>query len=274
MDPVIANLTLYGNVRWRSGQADQGIDCGPGRQTHQTNQTKRRLRRCAMVWYKRLIVRVPVTGGPTMTGKNHSVVPKNTERRTTKPQAAKPAAADPEEAPVSSRVAAAALAQTSNPQKQRSCFEAAMKLFHARQFREARELFVSAAGGTERDVAQRSRLHISMCDRRLEQAPVNLLSAEDYYNYGVALINTRNVTEARVHLEKALEISPDADHIHYALALALALGGDHVHAFESLKRSIELEPRNRIIARQDQDFAPLARQSPFDALLYPEKKGW
>jgi tetratricopeptide (TPR) repeat protein len=209
-----------------------------------------------------------------MTGKNQSAGPKMTERRLPKAQAAKAGASGSEDAPVSSRVAAAALAQSADPRKQLSSFEAAMKLFHVRQLREARELFVTSAGGPERDVAQRSRLHIAMCDRRLEQAPVNLLSAEDYYNYGVALINTRNVAEARIHLDKALEISPDADHVHYALALALALGGDRIGAYESLRRAIELEPRNRIIARQDQDFGPLAHQPPFDALLYPEKRGW
>jgi tetratricopeptide (TPR) repeat protein len=208
-----------------------------------------------------------------MADKNKTPVSKNTERRMTKPQATKPVRSDPGVSPVSSRVKAAAMAQSSSPQKQRGNFEAAMKLFHARQLRDARELFVNAAGGPERDVAQRSRLHIAMCDRRLEQAPVNLLSAEDYYNYGVALINTRNVTEARVHLEKALEISPDADHVHYALALAQALGGDPIRAYENLRRAIELEPRNRIIARQDQDFGPLSHEPPFDALLYPEKKG-
>jgi tetratricopeptide (TPR) repeat protein len=209
-----------------------------------------------------------------MTGKNQSPAPKSAERRIIKPPAAKPSPGDRDGAAVSSRVAAAALAQSADPRKQRDAFEGAMKLFHTRQLREARELFVSAAGGPERDVAQRSRVHIAMCDRRLEQAPVNLLSAEDYYNYGVALINTRNVSEACVHLRKALEISPFADHVHYALALALALGGDPKHAFESLQRAIELEPRNRMIARQDQDFAPLAHQAPFDALLYPDKKGW
>jgi tetratricopeptide (TPR) repeat protein len=226
-----------------------------------------------MVWYNLLIVTCAANGRPNMTGKHQSPPPKGAERRVAKPPVAKTSAANPEGA-LSSRVAVAALAQSADPQMQRSAFEAAMKLFHARQMREARELFVSAAGGPERDVAQRSRVHIAMCDRRLEQAPVNLLSAEDYYNYGVALINTRNVAEACLHLRKALEISPDADHIHYALALALALGGDPMHAFESLRRAIELEPRNRIIARQDQDFAPLAHQPPFDALLYPDKKGW
>ncbi len=203
-----------------------------------------------------------------MTGKNQSVVPKNHDRRP-----AKTGKGAPDGEPISSRVAAAAL-ESADPSKQRTAFEAAMRLFHARQLREARELFVSAAGGPERDVAQRSRLHIAMCDRRLEQSTVNLLSAEDYYNYGVALINTRNVAEACVHLKKALEIEPAGDHIHYALSLALALSGDASHAYESLRRAIELEPRNRMIARQDQDFGPLAHQPPFDSLLYPDKKVW
>jgi hypothetical protein len=69
-------------------------------------------------------------------------------------------------------------------------------------------------------------------------------------------------------------MSPGADHIHYALSLAQALSGDHVNAHLNLKRAIELEPRNRLIARQDADFAPLANQPPFDALIYPEKKSW
>jgi tetratricopeptide (TPR) repeat protein len=153
-------------------------------------------------------------------------------------------------------------------------FEAGMKRFHARQFKEARELFALAIRGPERDVGNRAQLHLAMCDRRLQQITVSLGSAEDYYNYGVALINSRNLPEARAHLEKALEMSPSADHVHYALALAQALSGDLVNAQQNLKRAIELEPRNRLIARQDADFAPLANQPPFDALIYPEKKSW
>jgi len=165
-------------------------------------------------------------------------------------------------------------APAANPPNQLGSFEAAMKLFHARQLKDARELFVLAARGPERDVANRAQLHIAMCDRRLQHTAVNLGSAEDYYNYGVALINARRLAEARAHLEKALESSPAADHIHYALALAQALEGDVANAHQNLKRAIELEPRNRLIARQDADFAPLTSQPPFDALIYPEKKSW
>jgi tetratricopeptide (TPR) repeat protein len=165
-------------------------------------------------------------------------------------------------------------AEPTNSQTQLATFEAAMRLFHMRTLAKARELFQQAAAGPERDVAQRARLHIAMCDRRLQQEIPTLRSAEDFYNYGVALINTRKIAEARQHLERALEIAPGSDHIHYALALAQALSGDLNAAHDNLRRAIEIEPRNRGMARQDADFAPLASHPPFDSLLYPEKKGW
>ena len=207
-----------------------------------------------------------------MPDKRKSAVPNTTDRRMNKPQG--PASFKPSEVVRTGTGREAAAAQQANTTHQLATFEAAMKLFHARKLKDARELFAIAINGPERDVAQRAKLHMAMCDRRLEKPPVELGSAEDYYNYGIALINTRNFSEARSHLERGVEIAPKADHIHYALALARALGGDSAAAFESLKRAIELEPRNRAIARQDADFAPVANQPPFDALLYPEKKGW
>jgi len=158
--------------------------------------------------------------------------------------------------------------------KQLESFEAAMKFFHERKLRQARDLFQQSSLGPERDVAQRSKLNFVMCDRRLEQEIVTLGTAEDYYNYGVVLLNTRKFQEARTALEKAMEMAPGKEHIHYALALAQALGGDPSNAYTNLKRAIELEPRNRMLARQDTDFAPLAHQPPFDALLYPERQSW
>jgi tetratricopeptide (TPR) repeat protein len=173
-----------------------------------------------------------------------------------------------------SSTAAAAVPQPWNSQQQLTAFEAAMKLFHARDLRQARALFQQAVDGPERDVAQRARLHMAMCDRRLEQETVSLRSAEDYYNYAIALVNQRKLAEAREHLQKALEISPGADHVHYALAAVLALTGDPAGAHENLKRAIEIEPRNRIMARQDADFSAVAGQPLFETLLYPEKKNW
>jgi tetratricopeptide (TPR) repeat protein len=201
-----------------------------------------------------------------MLDKKRSSVPKAAELRMPGPPAAKSVKiSDP---------VRAAVPQPPDSQKQLAAFEAAMRLFHARKLREARDLFAQALAGPERDVAQRARLHIAMCDRRLEQIPVALGTAEDYYNYGIALFNARNVMAAVEHLEIALRLAPGSDHVHYALGLAQALAGDLNGAYGNLKRAIELEPRNRIVARQDADIAHLAGQPPFEALLYPEKKGW
>ena len=204
-----------------------------------------------------------------MPDKKRSSVPKTAERRMPEPQAAKSVKTSD-----SARAAAAVVPPPLDSQRQLATFEAAMKLFHARKLKDARDLFVQASEGPERDVAQRAGLHIAMCDRRLEQAPVALGTAEDYYNYGIALLNARNVTAAVEHLEIALRLAPGSDHIHYALGLALGLAGDLGGAYENLRRAIELEPRNRIVARQDADIAHLAGQPPFEGLLYPEKKGW
>ena len=201
--------------------------------------------------------------------KKTTTVGKMTERRTTDLEASKASKTAP------SRSGAAAAARTVNSQDQLSHFEGAMKLFHARKFKEAREAFQLAIQGPERDVANRAQLHATMCERRLEQqGPVGLRTTEDYYNYGIALLNTRQIDEARTHLERALQLSPDADHVIYALAVAQALAGDADGAHDHLKRAIELEPRNRLMARQDGDFGALAAQPPFQALLYPEKKNW
>jgi tetratricopeptide (TPR) repeat protein len=201
-----------------------------------------------------------------MSEKKPSSPAKSAEKRMPKPQPAAPVkSTDPP---------SSTMPQPHNGKTQLGNFEAAMKLFHARNLKQARELFEEATKGPERDVAQRSRLHIAMCDRRLDQPAVSLRSAEDYYTYGIALLNSRRIPEASTHLEQALRLAPDADHIHYAMATAQALHGDLPKAHEHLKRAIEIEPRNRLHARQDADFAHFAHQPPFDELLFPEKKSW
>jgi tetratricopeptide (TPR) repeat protein len=210
-----------------------------------------------------------------MPEKKKITAEKSTQRRMSNQQPSKTAKTS-ESARVTApgRSGAAAVAQAVTGQTQLAIFENAMKLFHARKFREAREAFHQAREGPEKDIAQRADLHARMCERRLEQAAVSLHSPEDHYNYGVALINTRQIAEAQRHLEKALELMPGSDHVLYALALARALSGDLETSAVYLRRAIEIEPRNRIAARQDVDFAPFVNQPPLDAVVHTEKRGW
>lgn len=155
---------------------------------------------------------------------------------------------------------------------QMQSFEEGMRLFHARQFQQARESFMPAMRGPDRAVAHRAGLQVRMCERRLESRGLVLNTPEEHYNYAVTLINSRDLAAAQKHLRAALDANPTADHVLYALAACQSLGGDLQQAYENLKRAIDLQPRNRLAARQDPDFAAMAEHQAFARLLYPDKK--
>jgi tetratricopeptide (TPR) repeat protein len=156
---------------------------------------------------------------------------------------------------------------------QSELYEQAAALFHQRDYAAALSLFEQATQGPLTEMAHSARLHASMCRRRTGRSEVQLRTAEEHYNYAVALINERNLSQAEQHLVLALAQAPQADYLYYALALARGLAGDVQGAYSYLGRAIELEPRNRIAARNDSDFSGFARVSPIAELLYPERSG-
>ena len=107
-----------------------------------------------------------------------------------------------------------------------------------------------------------------MCERRMQSAPPEFATAEENYNHGIARLNSRELPMARRYFEAALSLAPNGDHIYYALALCCGLGGDLQGCYENLKRAIDLQPRNRLYARQDQDFNIIVQHPVFHQLLY------
>jgi tetratricopeptide (TPR) repeat protein len=100
-----------------------------------------------------------------------------------------------------------------------------MKYFNKQSFRRARALFEKVASGFSRELAERARVHIAICEQRLQRpAPVRLRGTEDHYHYAVAKINTGEYDEANVHLHRALKLAPKADYVYYALATVAAAG--------------------------------------------------
>ncbi|MEP7361681.1 MAG: hypothetical protein ABI972_00360 [Acidobacteriota bacterium] len=156
-------------------------------------------------------------------------------------------------------------------QGQVDLFAQAMDLFHERNFVAAAPLFAQVAAGPAPDIAHTARTHLKMCERRLEQDGAAPKTPEDYYAVGVALINRGDYTGAAEQLGNALRGLPDADHFHYAFALCAGLQGDLSLSAQHLQRAIELQPSNRIAARNDTDWAVLARQSPIREILQPER---
>jgi tetratricopeptide (TPR) repeat protein len=155
---------------------------------------------------------------------------------------------------------------------QYDAFEHAIQLLHKRNFREAKDLFEKARTGPNLEIAANAATHVRMCERRLAAPLPEPKSAEEHYDYAIALINLRNLEPAARHLETALKMEPRADHIHYAMGVCLALSGDAQAAYDSLKRAIELQPRNRMVARQDSDLDGISHQPRIAKLLYPEQE--
>jgi tetratricopeptide (TPR) repeat protein len=141
-------------------------------------------------------------------------------------------------------------------------YEEAVSLFGQSRLPEAMGRFLDAAKGPAPHIADKARSYAQVCERRTASFDLNLHTAEDHFNYGVERLNARDVDRAKDHLGRALKLQPDAEHVLYTMALCCGLAGDTDGACENLKRAIDLEPRNRILARQDPEFAALATQLP------------
>lgn len=157
-------------------------------------------------------------------------------------------------------------------ERQIALYERAMKLFHAGELAKAVDAFEPVLSGPSKEIAQAARLHQAACRKRLASREVAPPSPSDHYDFGIALLNQRELDRALEHLQQALAAAQNGDHIHYALALCYGLKGDLDRASAHLRRAIELNPRNRSTARNDPDFQPLLHRAGIKELLEAERK--
>ncbi len=149
---------------------------------------------------------------------------------------------------------------------QQKAFDSAMELFHKREFAKAKQQFQAALEGNNKELVFPAKQHILMCEQRLSKASVKLDTAEDLYNYAIALYNRGDLDGAQKHFEKALE-REDGDHIHYALALTMGMKRDIDAAVKHLSMAIAKESRNKNAALNDPDFQELMQHAPIKELL-------
>ncbi len=150
-------------------------------------------------------------------------------------------------------------------------FENGVKQFNRHGFAKARPIFERLANLPTRDLAERAQVYLNICNQRLSHLSPRLKTTEDFYNYGVSMANEGNQQEAERYLAKALKLAPKSDYIYYALASTFALQ-EHVEAaLEHLQKAIQLNERNRYMARNDSDFSKLKEDPRFTELIYPEK---
>lgn len=146
-------------------------------------------------------------------------------------------------------------------------YEAALRQFQKDNFDKAVELFGKAAASPAKEVAARAQVYIRVCGEKMNPPTLELKTADDHYDYGIMQLNARNLDLALENFSRADKLTPEQDHIKYALAAAHSLSGDVEAALELLEVAITLNPTNALHAKRDEDFRLIETNSRFQQLI-------
>lgn len=119
----------------------------------------------------------------------------------------------------------------------------------------------------ERELVERARLYLRVCERETSRQPPTPTSPEERVYAATVSLNSGDHDAALEHLNRALHDDPDSDHAHYIMAVALSMRGRVENALEHLRQAIALNPDNRALARQDPDLDGLRQHGEFRAAL-------
>jgi tetratricopeptide (TPR) repeat protein len=118
----------------------------------------------------------------------------------------------------------------------------------------------------EKELVDRARVYVAVCQRQRNAAGDSLSEPEDFYYAAVLEKNRGNVDEAIEHLKRAARKNGGGK-VDFLLACCYAQRGESVSALEYLRRAIGEDQRNRILARHDRDFDPVRDTPEFQELL-------
>jgi len=151
-------------------------------------------------------------------------------------------------------------------------YERAMKALAKKDYDKAREILSGIIENhpQERDVIERARAYLALCDRAREKKAPRPKTFEELLNYGVFLHNRGEFQEALRYLNQAAEIHPKNEHVLYCLAAAAARSGDSVLALKSLRGAINANAASRAQARSDSDFDAIRDDEEFLALIHSQ----
>jgi len=118
----------------------------------------------------------------------------------------------------------------------------------------------------EKELVDRARVYLTICERRRRDPRPALTEPEDFYYAAVLEKNRGNVPEAIEHLKRAARKN-GGGRVEFLLACCYAQQGDLEIALEHLQKAIEEDQRHRVLARHDRDFDPIRETPEFQKLL-------
>jgi tetratricopeptide (TPR) repeat protein len=149
-------------------------------------------------------------------------------------------------------------------------FQAAVLLLQQGKYEKASAAFEKLLPTAPVEITERCRVYIVTCQRQLEKHNLSFATPEEHYDYAISQLNTGYYDEARDQFQSILSSHPDIDYAFYGLAVLDSITGRAQDCLNNLARAIELNPKNRLQARADNDFQSMVDDPRFTELLYPE----
>jgi len=149
-------------------------------------------------------------------------------------------------------------------------YQAALVQLQQGKFEKALGMLEKMLPDAPAEIQDRCRIYIATCRRQMDRAGLSFRTPEEHYDYAISQLNTGYYEEAREQFNSILSGHPDADYAFYGLAVLEAITGHAQDCLGNLARAIELNPKNRLQARVDNDFQNMVDDPRFTELLYPE----
>jgi tetratricopeptide (TPR) repeat protein len=149
-------------------------------------------------------------------------------------------------------------------------YQAAVQLLQQGKFDRALAAFEKLQPEAPIEIKERCRIYAATCRRQMAKPILDFATPEEHFDFAIAQLNNGYYEEAREHFDSILAQVPDADYVFYGLALLNSVTGQSQDCLTNLARAIELNPKNRLQARVDNDFQNMVDDPRFTELLYPE----
>jgi tetratricopeptide (TPR) repeat protein len=149
-------------------------------------------------------------------------------------------------------------------------FQAAVLLLQQGKYDKAAAAFEKLLNTAPVEIIERCRTYIVTCHRQMEKHNLSFSTPEEHYDYAISQLNTGYYDEARDQFQSILAAHPNIDYAFYGLAVLDSITGRSQDCLNNLARAIELNPKNRLQARADNDFQSMVDDPRFTELLYPE----
>lgn len=149
-------------------------------------------------------------------------------------------------------------------------YQSAVQLLQQGKYDRALAAFEKLLPAAPPEILERAKMYIATCQRQMDRSALAFQTPEERYDYAISQLNQGYFEEAREQLNGVIGDEPRADYAFYGLAVLDSITGRPQDCLENLARAIELNPKNRLQARSDNDFQSMVDDPRFTELLYPE----